>query len=159
MKAIDTCITKPFCGQTLGALINPILERIAGLETLGAIAECPIESLMTGNVQFNICQLDILEDFLSEETEAIAKYLQKPNANAEYAKKKLSRLVVVQKAIQTMRTDKCEIWLQHIYPLIRAAQREFGLAGNVQINFPLRFGVNQTLYLDFINGRATAWMR
>lgn len=159
MKEINTCFTKDICGQTLGALINPTLKKLAGLDTLEAVAECPIESLMTGNVQFSKnTPLDILEVFLSEETEAMAKYLEKPNVNTEYAKKRLARIAEAQNAVHTMRINKSEVWL-HIFPHIRAAEREFGLAGNVQINFPLRFDVSETLYLDFITGRATAWMR
>jgi len=159
MNPINTCITEGICGQTLGSLVNPILNKIASTEILEAATECPIESLMTGNVQFSKdSPLDILEMFLSEETEAMAKYLEKPNSNAEYANRKLTRLVKAQQAIQTIREAKTEVWL-HIYPHIRAAQKEFGLAGNVQINFPLRFDVKETLYLDFIAGRATAWRR
>lgn len=150
---VNTCISP----IPLGQIVNPVLKKLGKLQTLEAVQSYPIESLMTGNVRTgDTTPLDVLEEFLSGETESIAKYAVKPEANNEYVKTRLRDIAEVQEAVKNLRKNKTEVWL-HLFRYMRAAEKEFGLCGSVTINFPLRHDVPGTCYIDFINGRAIAW--
>lgn len=156
---MNTCITKPFCGSTLGQLINPIMKDVAQTQVMEAVESYPIEALMTGDVRSgDITPLDSLGDYLSKQTESMVKYSQKPNANQDYLKKQLIRIATAEESIEQLRKSKTEVWL-YLYSCILAAERQFGIAGNIQISFPLRFDVTETINLDFVNGRAQIWKR
>jgi hypothetical protein len=159
MERINTCITKPFCGQSLGSIVNPTLKDFAQTQVLEAVTEYPIEALMTGNVRSaENTALDILESYLSEQTESMVKYSQRPDANQDYLKKQLTRIATAEQAVESLRKSKTEVWL-YLYQCIKAAERQFCLFGYVTINFPLRYDVQGTCYIDFINGRAQVWKR
>lgn len=152
---VNTC----FSPIPLGRIVNPVLEKMGKVEAVGAVESYPIDSLMTGNVRSgDVTPLDILEDYLTEQTESMVKYYQKANANQDYLKKQLARIAKAEEALEELRKSKTEVWL-YLYECIKAAEKELGLAGNVTINFPLRFDVKETFNIDFINGEAQIWKR
>ncbi len=159
MERINTCTAKDITGQSLGSIINPQLKDIAKTQVMEAISEYPIEALMTGDVRSgDRTPLDKLEEYLSEQTEIMIKYSLKPDANQNYLKNELRRIAIAEEALETLRKSKTEVWL-YIYSCIRAAEKQFGIAGNISINFPLRFDNNETIILDFINQKAMVWKK
>lgn len=155
---VNTCITQPFCGQSLGSIVNPLLKDFAQTQVMEAFTEFPITALMTGDVRTgdNTTPLDLLEDYLNEQTESMVKYSQRPDANQDYLKRQLQKIATAEASLEQLRKAKVEVWL-YLYQCILAAERQFGLAGNITINFPLRLDVKETINIDFINGRAQVW--